>query len=189
MTELCEGFGKRIESISITGKAGIVCGSRYDIMLPTFIIPQIEGGVYHFPGRKNSLLSDHIKVLDPDKKVHVGGPILTVPGTAIQNELVMYDYMVRYGILGLEMESAPYFDSIEKSSERGLLRKDIMVNVGYWGSDNPLVNSETLAENHMEKGIVPSYLIIIAVLNNVLNYKGWITSAQEPRSQAGSGRS
>jgi len=167
MDELCENFGKRIKSISITGKAGIVCGNKYDIMLPTSVIPQIEGGIYHFPGQKNHLKVKHLEGLLEKEKVYTGGPMLTVPGTAIQNDLVMYDYMVRYGILGLEMEAAPYFDAIEKACERGILRKDIMLNVGYWGSDNPLNPSESLAESHMDKGFNPTYALIIAMLNNV----------------------
>jgi hypothetical protein len=169
MTELCDAFTKRIQSISITGKAGIVCGDRYDVMLPTVIIPQIEGGIYQFPHNRNNLRREALEHIMNRNAIHDGGPMLTVPGTAIQNEFVLYDYMVRYGILGLEMEAGPYFDAIEKARQRQILRDDIQLNVGYWGSDNPLKPTETLASNHMELGFDPSYNLIIGILNTALN--------------------
>jgi hypothetical protein len=172
MDELCDSFGTRIESISITGKAGILCGRLYDIMLPDFIIPQIEGGgVYNIPNGGNRLKKEQLQDYYSAHKIHDNGSMLTVPGTAIQNELVLMDYLERYNTLGLEMEAAPYFDSIEKAYARKKLRKDIMMNVGYWASDNPLNEAETLAEDHMDQGFEPTYSIMAAVLNNVLNYQ------------------
>jgi hypothetical protein len=169
MAELCEAFGKRMESVSITGKAGIVCGDRFDVMLPNAIISQVREGIYRFPGRMNWLQQHQIEKILGRGRVHSGGPMLTVPGTAIQNDLVLMDYMTRFGILGLEMEATPYCDSIEKACLRGTLGDDVMVNVGYWGSDNPLKTGESLAQGHMAKGCEPSYALILGVLSNTLN--------------------
>ncbi|MBN2052073.1 hypothetical protein JW756_01070 [Candidatus Woesearchaeota archaeon] len=172
MDELCDTFEKRIESISITGKAGIILnvGKRYDIMLPSYIIPQIEGGTASFfPNNVNNLRKNHFKELMPLENVHDGGPMLTVPGTAIQNELVLKYYRNKFNILGLEMEAAPYVDAIVKAKITNKLRHNIMMNVGHWASDNPLNTHETLAEQHMDQGFKPSYSLIIGVLSNVLN--------------------
>ena len=169
MRELCQAFGKRIESISITGKAGIVCGNKYDIMIPSYLIPQLGDGVHEFPGKRNNLSPEVVEKLVTRELVHSGKPMLTVPGTAIQNELLLLYYMSKYGILGLEMEGVPYLGSIEKEYMSGTLRDDLEINVGYWGSDNPLSVTETLAENHMDRGFIPTYAIIIGILNNALN--------------------
>jgi hypothetical protein len=172
MRELCEAFQKRIESISITGKAGIVCGSKYDIMLPNYLLPQIDGGIYEFPKGRNSLRKEDIAPFVTQEQVFSGGPMLTVPGTAIQNDLLLQYYMVTYGILGLEMEGVPYLEAIEKAHKRGILRDNIMLNVGYWGSDNPLSTADSLAEDHMDRGFIPTYAIIIGILNKALNNGG-----------------
>jgi hypothetical protein len=170
MRALCEAFNTQIESISITGKAGILCGGKYDIMIPNYILPQIGDGIYYFPGqnqiKKNNLLTD--VDFGADVKVHTGGPMLTVPGTAIQNDRVLDYYCKVYKALGLEMEAGPYFDAIEKAFGRGLLRDDIKICVGYWGSDNPLDPRHSLAEKHLDRGFVPTYALMVAILNKVL---------------------
>ena len=170
MRRLCETLGKRIDSISITGKAGItfIGGERFDIMLPTHVVPQIIGGIYDFP-TGNSLKAEDFNGLLETGRIHSGGPILTVPGTAMQNDLVFCYYIYFDNILGVEMEAAPYVEAIEKAYKRNQLKKDILLNVGYWASDKPLNSKETLAENHMDLGCIPAYALILATLNKILN--------------------
>lgn len=172
MRGLCETLGRLIESISITGKAGLTCicegGKRFDLILPTYVVPQIVGGIYNFP-TGNSLRKEDFKDLSKGINVHTGGPVLTVPGTAMQSDLLFYYYIARDNILGVEMEAAPYLDAIEKAYKRDQLRKDIMLNVGYWASDVPMNTDETLAEEHIDKGFISSYALILATLNKVLN--------------------
>ena len=171
MGGLCRNLGERIESISITGRAGIVCvhegGERFDIMLPNYVVPQIAGGIYDFPNG-NQLKKKDLSVIF-DGKIHDSGSVLTVPGTALQSDLVYYDYIMKDNILGVEMEAAPYLDAIEKAYHRGLLRKDVRMHVGYWASDCPLNPDETLAESHRERGSIPSYALIISIMNKILN--------------------
>ena len=168
MRALCDAFGQTIDSISITGRAGTVSGKFCDVMLPSYVLPQISDGVYGFPnGNQLETQEDYLRSCGV--AVHKGGPMLTVPGTAIQNRLVLLHYMDKYGILGLEMEAAPYLDAIEKSQFRKLLRPDIKMNVGYWASDVPLDPKQTLARPHMEAGTKASYALITAILKNVLN--------------------
>lgn len=170
MKELCIGLKDRIESISISGKAGLTCehmgGKKFDIMIPEYVLPQIDSGVYDFP-TGNGLKKRDFKGLFPECNVHNGGPMLTVPGTAMQSDLLLKYYIADYNILGVEMEASPYLDAIEKRYMNRTLRKDLVLNVGYWASDVPLDPNATLAENHMEHGIVPSYAINIAILNKV----------------------
>jgi len=137
-------------------------------MLPTYVVPQIEGGIYDFP-TGNSLQKGDFKGLTKGLNVHTGGPVLTVPCVAMQSDLLHYYYIDRDNILGVEMEAAPYLDAIEKAFKRNYLAKDFMLNVGYWASDVPLNPHESLAENHMDLGFLPSYAIILATLNKVLN--------------------
>jgi hypothetical protein len=184
MRELCTTFGSQIQSISIIGKAGLTCncgyGGRFDIMLPTHVVPQIGGGIYDLP-TGNSLkkedfteLISNIYIQNKDGfkrglKVHNGGPMLTVPCVAMQSDLLHYYYIAMDNTIGVEMEAAPYLDAIEKSYKRGYLNKDFMLNVSYWASDMPLDPEESLAESHMDSGFLPLYAIILATLNKILN--------------------
>jgi len=168
MRELTEAFSRRIESISIIGKAGIVCGERFDIMLPTYLIPQeLEGGVHDFPNG-NQLTKEDLEGL-VSSRVHTGGPMLTVPGIAIQNEIVLRYLIRKYGIEGLEMEGVPYLRAIRRSEKIGLLCKDILFCIGYWGSDNPLRPDELIAKSHMASGAFPANALTVAVLAKTLN--------------------
>jgi hypothetical protein len=168
MRELVEAFSKRIESISIIGKAGIVCGERFDIMLPTYLIPQeIETGVHDFPNGNQLVKSDFEGLVK--SQVHVGGPMLTVPGIAIQNEIVLRYLMRKYNIEGLEMEGVPYLRVIRRAEKIGLLCKDLLFCIGYWGSDNPLRPFELIAQSHMGSGAVSSNALTVAVLTKTLN--------------------
>jgi hypothetical protein len=168
MRELTEGFSTRIESISIIGKAGIVCGERFDIMLPTYLIPQeLETGVHDFPNG-NQLRKEDLEGL-VTCKVHTGGPMLTVPGIAIQNEIVLRYLMSKYRIEGLEMEGVPYLRSVRRAEKIGMLCKDILFCIGYWGSDNPLRPHETLGTSHMAGGAMAASALTVAVLAKTLN--------------------
>jgi len=168
MRELIEAFSTRIESISIIGKAGIVCGNRFDIMLPTYLIPQeIETGVHDFPNG-NQLTAYDFEGL-ATCQVHTGGPMLTVPGIAIQNEMVLRYLMRKYNIEGLEMEGVPYLRMIRRAEKIGLLCKDIIFCIGYWGSDNPLHPNELIAKSHMGTGAVSASALTAAVLTKTLS--------------------
>jgi hypothetical protein len=168
MRELLEAFSTRIESISIIGKAGIVCGDRFDIMLPTYLIPQeIETGVHDFPNGNRLAREDFQGLVDC--RVHTGGPMLTVPGIAIQNEVVLRYLMGKYSIQGLEMEGVPYVRTIRRAEKIGLLCKDILFCIGYWGSDNPLHGDELIARSHMGSGALSANALAVAVLARTLN--------------------
>ncbi len=189
MRELTEAFSKRIESISIIGKAGIVCGERFDIMLPTYLIPQeLETGVHDFPNGNQLRKEDFDGLVNC--RVHSGGPMLTVPGIAIQNETVLKYLMLKYNIEGLEMEGVPYLRSIRRAEKIGLLCNNIIFCIGYWGSDNPLRTEEVLAKSHMAGGAASASALSVAVLSKTLN-KGRACFDRDsfiPMAEAGGGR-
>jgi hypothetical protein len=168
--ELLEAFSTRIESISIVGKAGIVCGNRFDIMLPTYLIHQeIETGVHDFPNGNQLTAEDFEGLVNVNCCIHTGGPMLTVPGIAIQNEIVLRYLMRKYNIEGLEMEGVPYLRMIRRAEKIGLLCKDVLFCIGYWGSDNPLRPDELIAKSHMGAGAISASALTVAVLTKTLN--------------------
>jgi hypothetical protein len=171
LRELTEAINKRIESISIMGKAGIICegGKKYDIMLPKYIVPLMpDGGVYHFPGG-NQLTHEDFTGLT-DAQVFSDFPMLTVPGIAIQSAAILEFFKKRYRVLGPEMEAKPYCDAIARADAIGFLCDRIIFNIGYWGSDNPLNPEELLARDHMLKGSKSANALVIAILNKTLNH-------------------
>lgn len=168
MRELTESFAGRIESISIIGKAGIVCGERFDIMLPTYLVPQeLDGGVHDFPNGNQLSKGDFEGLVSC--RVHTGGPMLTVPGIAIQNEMVLRYLIRKYSIEGLEMEGVPYLRAIRRAEKLGLLGNNIIFCIGYWGSDNPLLPDELIAKSHMASGAASASALAVAVLAKALN--------------------
>ncbi len=168
MRELMEAFSTRIESISIIGKAGIVCGNRFDIMLPTYLVPQeTETGVHDFPNGNQLTRTDFEGLVNC--QIHTGGPMLTVPGIAIQNDVVLRYLMRKYKIQGLEMEGVPYLRAVRRAQKIGLLCDNILFCIGYWGSDNPLHPDELIAQSHMGSGAAAAGALTVAVLAKTLN--------------------
>jgi hypothetical protein len=185
MRELIEAFSTRIESISIIGKAGIVCGDRFDILLPTYLVPQeIETGVHDFPNG-NRLTAADFEGLTPSR-IHTGGPMLTVPGIAIQNDVVLKYLIRKYNIQGLEMEGVPYLRAIRRAEKMGLLSEKLFFCVGYWGSDNPLQPHQLIARSHMGEGAVSANALTAAVLTKTLN-KGMSRAGEESLFQSAAG--
>lgn len=169
MSGLCENLGKNIKSVSIMGKAGItrLNGQRFEIMLPDYVVEQADRSIIHdFPNQRNNLTRADFDGLFSGV-IHDQGPMLTVPGTAMQSDLLLYHFMNRYNVLGVEMEAGPYVEALKNAHKIGKLNRDMMINVGYWASDNPLNPDETLAENHMVRGAIPSYALAIATLNKI----------------------
>jgi len=172
MQELCNTFGSQIEGIALIGKAGIICeeGKKFDIMLPTHVQKQIKGGIYFFPNGNCLAPGDFKEAFNGG--IHADGPMITVPGTVMQNEEVYRHYMKEpINVIGTEMEAAHYLDSIVKAHAYKILRKDLNMYVGYWASDNPLNPHESLAESHMDYGYVPLYALTSVTLNKILNRK------------------
>jgi hypothetical protein len=170
MWQLFELLGKRIDSVSVTGKAGTLCGKKYDIMIPSGFLYQIELPYFSFPKNGNDLTAQEIsEFVDEDCTIHTNRPMLSVPGTAIQNAQVLKYYKSKYKVLGDEMEGVPYMGAIKRARVSETLRSDVKVRACYWASDCPLDQNQLLSEDHMEKGLSPTYAIILGILPKILN--------------------
>lgn len=153
----------RVESISIMGKAGILPGSKGDVMLAT---AHVMEGTPHNYILNNDLVpadfGDHAKVFC--------GPMLTVMGTSLQNR----DLLKRFSdsswkAIGLEMEGGHYQRAINAAIIQGYIPRGIKVRYAYYASDNPLVSGQTLASGPMgPEGVAPTYLISRVILEKIM---------------------
>lgn len=153
-----------IASISIMGKAGILPGSKGDIMLPT---AHVMEGTPH-----NYLVHNHLEKNDFDGSVDVYvGPIVTVLGTSLQNRDVLEKFQTTsWKAIGLEMEGGHYQRAISAAIIRGHINPDIKLRYAYYASDNPLVSGQTLASGSMgDEGIKPTYMITKVIVEKIVN--------------------
>lgn len=155
---------KTARSISIMGKAGILPGSKGDIMLGTAHVA--EGSAHNYPVDNDICPEDFDGSID----VYVG-PILTVLGTSLQNRDVLEKFQnTSWKAIGLEMEGGHYQRAIEAAKIRGHILKNVKVRYAYYASDNPLKSGQTLASGGMgDEGIKPTYMITKAILEKIIN--------------------
>lgn len=155
-----------IESISIMGKAGILEGSKGDIMIPTAHI--FEGTADNYPFKNELSTDDFVK-----KDVNVvEGSMITVLGTSLQNkDILKFFKESTWKVIGLEMEGAHYQKAIQAASKiRNSIQSDVKVRYAYYASDNPLETGNTLASGGLGlSGVKPTYLITISILNQILS--------------------
>lgn len=153
-----------VKSIGIMGKAGILCGGKGDIMIPTAHI--FEGSADNYP------FSNALKPEDfVDEEIKsFGGPMITVLGTSLQNkDILRYFSKSSWKVIGLEMEGAHYQKAIQAAALiRNSISKDVVLRYAYYASDNPLETGSTLASGSLGMdGVKPTYMITIAMLNGV----------------------
>ena len=157
-----------VKSISIMGKAGILEGSKGDLMIPTSHI--FEGTADNYPINNGLKASDFegngLKVFE--------GPMITVLGTSLQNkDILSYFKESSWRAIGLEMEGAHYQKAIQAQA---MIRKNISQKVvtryAYYASDNPLLTGNTLASGSLGlAGVIPTYLITHKILEKIFNPK------------------
>jgi hypothetical protein len=155
-----------IDSISVMGKAGILEGSKGDIMIPSAHI--FEGTADNYPFKNELSIEDfdaeNLKVFD--------GTMVTVLGTSLQNkELLKFFHDSTWNVIGLEMEGAHYQKAIQAASKiRRSINPDVKVRYAYYASDNPLETGGTLASGGLgSSGVKPTYLITQQILKQILN--------------------
>ncbi len=154
----------QVSSINIMGKAGILCGDKGDIMIPTAHV--FEGTADNYPFRNQVRARDFqgsgLNVYE--------GPMITVLGTSLQNEdILRYFLKSSWRAIGLEMEGAHYQKAIQAASK---IRKSISPNVklryAYYASDNPLKTGSTLASGSLGlEGVKPTYAITSLLLKGI----------------------
>lgn len=155
-----------VDSISIMGKAGILDGTKGDIMIPSAHI--FEGTADNYPFA-NELTPDDFK----DQGVAVyEGAMVTVLGTSLQNkELLRFFHESTWDVIGLEMEGVHYQKAIQSASKiRHSISSDVKVRYAYYASDNPLQTGSTLASGGLGlTGVRPTYVITHQILKQILN--------------------
>jgi len=107
-------FYMNVISVSIMGKAGILCGEKGDIMIPTSHILEGTAGNYPF---ENQLKIEDFK--DCDSLKSFDGSMVTVLGTSLQNrDLLSFFHNSTWDVIGLEMEGAHYQKAIQAVRNR-----------------------------------------------------------------------
>ena len=155
-----------VESISVMGKAGILEGSKGDIMIPSAHI--FEGTADNYPF-KNELKVEDFET--KDLKVFEG-TMVTVLGTSLQNrDLLKFFNDSTWDVIGLEMEGVHYQKAIQAASKiRRSINPEVKVRYAYYASDNPLETGATLASGGLgTSGVKPTYLITQQILKQILN--------------------
>ena len=155
-----------VRSISIMGKAGILGGSKGDIMVPTAHV--FEGTADNYP------INNALKKEDFE---HLGmqvteGTMVSVLGTSLQNvDVLEYFLKSSWKAIGLEMEGAHYQKAIQSASKiRKSIREDVKLLYAYYASDNPLLTSDTLASGSLGlEGVKSTYAISVKMLNKIFS--------------------
>jgi len=163
LEQLFREFNSRIASVSIMGKAGSLVGSRGGVLLPSYLLRQGDNDLYDLPFGN---------VLQPEDfdglEVRSGGPMLTVMGTVLQNDVILARYRDEWGCLGLEMEGIPYLRALHQCRKLGLVRPDLQMGIGYYASDTPLVPGQSLAKELALEGVKATYALNLALFNRLL---------------------
>jgi hypothetical protein len=155
-----------VKSISIMGKAGILEGSKGDVMIPSAHI--FEGTADNYPFKNELSKAD---LLDCGVDVFEG-TMVTVLGTSLQNkEILKFFKNSTWNVIGLEMEGAHYQKAIQAASRvRGNINEDVKVRYAYYASDNPLETGSTLASGGLgTSGVKPTYVITKKILEQLFN--------------------
>ncbi|MGF1559737.1 MAG: hypothetical protein ACFCUL_11680 [Flavobacteriaceae bacterium] len=155
-----------VASISIMGKAGILEGSKGDLMIPTAHI--FEGTADNYPFKNELCAADFegngLQVFE--------GTMVSVLGTSLQNkDILKFFHQSTWNVIGLEMEGVHYQKAIQSASKiRKSIREDVKVRYAYYASDNPLETGSTLASGGLgTTGVKPTYLITDKIVKQIFN--------------------
>ncbi|RRQ47279.1 DUF6909 family protein [Chryseobacterium sp. SC28] len=162
-----EVYMMKVKSISIMGKAGILTGSKGDIMIPTAHIFEGTADNYTFENalKLEDFADDEIKAFE--------GPMVTVLGTSLQNkDILSYFMTTSWKAIGLEMEGAHYQKAIQVASKiRHHISPDLFVMYAYYASDNPLETGSTLSSGGLGlTGVKPTYMITHKIIEKILSH-------------------
>ena len=155
-----------VDSISVMGKAGILEGSKGDIMIPSAHI--FEGTADNYPFKNELTIED----FDTKDLQVFEGTMVTVLGTSLQNkDLLKFFHDSTWNVIGLEMEGVHYQKAIQAASKiRRSINPDVKVRYAYYASDNPLETGGTLASGGLgSSGVKPTYLITQQILKQIFN--------------------
>ncbi|MDO5656461.1 MAG: hypothetical protein Q4G27_10015 [Flavobacteriaceae bacterium] len=158
-------FEMNVKSVSIMGKAGILEGSKGDIMVADSFV--FEGTADNYPFDNQLSKSD----FDGYDLGVYQGMMVTVLGTSLQNKNILEFFKdTSWECIGLEMEGAHYQKAIQIASKiRGHIDENVRVSYAYYASDNPLETGGTLASGGLGlTGVKPTYLITLKMIEKIL---------------------
>ncbi len=103
------------------------------------------------------------------RPVHVG-PVVTIPGTLLQNRRLLRFYKTIWTAIGIEMEGTYFEEALNQARVMGIISEDVRSRYLYFVSDTPLVGSEASLSANMTitEEIVPTYAITRILLQLVL---------------------
>eukprot|EP00760_Papus_ankaliazontas_P021526 PhM_4_TR18702/c0_g1_i1/m.7904 len=168
-------FGHRIKSVNVLGKAGGLVGKRGDIQLATHVLLSKSS-------LANSDATDELRSCDnrdvkkarleelSGRDVHVG-PVLTIPGTVLQNIQLLRYYSFLWGCVGVEMEGSYFARQVVEGMEIGLLRSDVRQRYAYNTSDLPLQasgDSNLSTDLRPDELVPPLYAITRSFVEQIL---------------------
>ncbi len=167
-------FGSKAKSLNIMGKAGGLIGKRKDILISNKIFYDKTNDVTNVDiGNLDiQILDQMINNKTTDKtQIHIG-PMLTVSGTILQNELLLLYYQLVMGCIGLEMEGYFYAKEIESAVKHMILQNKFYTRCFYYTSDLPLDPTQNLASEgemvNWEEGVQTMNAIQRFILKKVL---------------------
>jgi CRP-like cAMP-binding protein len=162
-------FGKSIRSINVMGKAGGLAGNRSDILFPTHFV------------REKSELPDYRCLDNSDvdlvklhrlcsRPIHVG-PMVTIPGTLMQNRRLLRFYNTIWSAIGIEMEGTYFEDALTQARLMGIIDSDTRSRYVYYASDAPLKGSSSSLSLNMtlSEEFTPQYAITRLLLELMLD--------------------
>ena len=155
-----------VKSVNIMGKAGILQGSKGDIMIPNAHV--FEGTADNYPFENKLTVS----MFENSGLSVFEGTMITVLGTSLQNkDILSYFLKSSWKAVGLEMEGAHYQKAIQSASKiRHSIHPDVDLRYAYYASDNPLETGGTLASGSLGlDGVKPTYLITLEILKGCLS--------------------
>ena len=181
---LVETFGKHIVSFNVMGKAGGIAAhmNRGDIQLASHVLLSkssltTEDFLDELRSCGNEDVSPEFlaEILGGDKAMCkvLHGPVLTIPGTMLQNEKLLKYYSNIWHCIGLEMEGSYFCRQVKESLKKGLLSKHIRTRFAYYTSDLPMRSGEASLAMPMRpnEGVPPLYAIARAFLCRILSRK------------------
>lgn len=169
LSNLLYVFGHAVRSVSVLGKAGGLIGRRGELLLPKATLLQTNDELYPIPNQ--DLDEAALAALAGGRPVHCG-PVLTVPGTLLQNRQLLWFYRRIWRCVGLEMEGSYFARKLISAIETGIVSPDVRSRFAYYISDVPLEPGENLSTSmSASEGIPPLYAITRAVLQAILTQR------------------
>ena len=165
-------FGHHIRSLNVVGKAGGLVGTRGDVLLPNYLIfakaclGEDSTDEIRSTGNHDIQANRLRELLGSGPKLYEG-PLITIPGTVLQNRATLNYYQSIFGCIGLEMEGSYFARQIEESINLNLIKSDVVTRFAYYVDDLPLESESRRAPLKAIEGVPPMYAIVRAMMEQM----------------------